>query len=336
MEEHTLSEKIGTYERIIKNKPLSILPNILYFAYLSLANKYDEILDYAMQFSMDTNKTNILIEDFRLLAYIGKGDIKNAKTQAHYNFSIDPEDAYTYLLNSVIQKTEGKDFLNEIKKAYLLLAPKEKKILMEKMKVNDEVYKVIKNLDITTLTIQKIQEEIIDSSENSVFELSILKLSSVASLLKAGKKDEAEVEVMKVLNLYPYYGRALYSASEIAEDPQKKADYIRKLFEGNPLSFYLEGKESMFLQKDEKTMLDELRKLFENNNPFITFFQRMIVPKEMPKKVEEETNQKETIQKEIPVDESLEKSNGFDELKNKKYVEALMEFIRMLKKEAKQ
>ena len=331
MEEHTLSEKISIYEEIIKNKPLSVLPNTLYFAYLSLAEKYEKVLDYAMQFSMDTNKTNILIEDFRLLGYIGKGDIKNAKTQVHYNFSIDPEDAYAYLLSGIIQKTEGKDFLEEIRKAYLFLAPKEKKILMEKMKANDAVYRAINNLDTSNLTVQKIY------SENSVFKLSAFKLSSAAYLLKTGKKEEAEVEIRKVLNLYPYYARALNFASEISDDHQKKADYIRKLFEVNPLSVYLDGKESIFLQKDEKVMRDELRKLFESNNPFIAFFQKMMIPKETPK---EEVLSDESIPKTtkewVKPSEKNSQMDGFNELKNKKYVEALIEFIKILKKEAKQ
>ncbi len=325
MEERILSERISTYERIIKNKPLSVLPNILYFAYLSLAEKYEEILDHAMQFSMDTNKTSILIEDFRLLGYIGKGDIKNAKTQVNYNFSIDPEDAYVYLLNSIIQKIEGKDFLDEIEKAYLFLASKEKKILMEKMKSNDAVYGAIKSLDTSNLTVQEIY------SENSVFKLSASKLSSAVSLLKAGKKEEAEVEIRKVLNLYPYYARALHFASEISEDSQKKEEYIRKLFEGNPLSIYLDEKESISLQKDEKAMRDELRKLFESNNPFIAFFQRMMISKE----TSDESIPK-TTKEWVKPSEKNNQMDGFDKLKNKKYVEALIEFIKMLKKEAKQ
>ncbi len=334
MEEHTLSERISIYERIIKDKPLSVLPNVLHFTYLSLAKKYEEILDYAMQFSMNASKTNILIEDFCLLGYIGAGDIKNSKTQVHYNFSIDPEDAYAHLLNSIVQKTEGKNFLDEIKKAYLFLVPEERKIFIEKVKTNDTIYGVIKNIDTGNLTVQKIQEKINGSNaENFVFKLSASKLSSAASLLKAGKKDEAEVEVRKVLNLHPYYARALYFASEITDDPHKKADYLRKIFEVNLLSVYLKGKESAFVREGEKTMFNELRELFESNNPFIAFFQGMMFPKERSKiPINTDKIHNEEVK-------PLMKSNqrdGFNELKNRKYIEALTEFIRMLKEEGKQ
>jgi len=342
MKEYILFKKINTYREIVRNKPLSTLSNILFLAYLALAKKYKEIMDYAVQISININKPNILIEDFHLLSYIGTDDIKNSKVQVKYNLSIDPEDSYTHLLNSIVQKMEGSDFLNEIKKAYLTLSPTEKKTLTSETKFNEEeleekknMHRIPENVSMGEQEIQRMRNTIQQNPQTPIF-----KLSLAEALFKAEKKEEAKKEVKKVLALFPNYPGALYLADKIVNEFAKEdeeSEYLKKIFEGNPLSTYLKGKESMFIQENEKAMFIELRKLFDDENPFITFFKEKtekvrpgekkesVAPKREFKKIPEGWTK--TLEgKNIP-------KNGFDDLKNKKYVEALIRFIDKLKKE---
>ncbi len=332
MKEYILFDNIDIYTKIVETKPLDLLTNILLLSYLSLAKKYNEILEYATYFSINSNiQNNILIENFHLLGYMGTGDITNSKAQVKLNLSIDPENAYTHLLNSLIEKREGKDYLNEIKKAYLFLPDTEKNIFLNELNfkkeeldkekdlyiVPDDIYKKERPL------VKKIQDAIQQDPENPIFKVSIAE-----TLYKADRIEEAKMYIDLVLTQYPNYPRALFIAKEIAKlyaEEEKEIKYFEKILNVDFLSPYLDEKAQAFIEKDDYGKFVELKELFKSiDNPFIAFFKKEA---EISPKKDEQVPQATQNQE---IEDDLK--NSFDLLKEKKYAEALAGFLKELKK----
>jgi len=333
MKEYILFDNIDIYTKIVETKPLDLLTNILFLSYLSLAKKYNEILEYATHFLINSNiQNNILIENFHLLGYIGAGDIINSKAQVKLNLSIDPENAYTHLLNSLIEKREGKDYLSEIEKAYLFLPDTEKNIFLNELNFKKEELEKEKDLYIIPDNlykkegplVKKIQDAIQQDPENPIFKASI-----ADALYKADRIEEAEMYIDSVLAQYPNYPRALFIAKEIAKlqaEEEKEIKYFKKILNVDFLSPYLNEKAQAFIEKDDYGKLVELKELFKSpDNPFIAFFKKE-VENIYPEKDEQipQVIQKQEIEDDL--------KNSFDLLKEKKYVEALAGFLKELKK----
>lgn len=333
MKEYILFDNIDIYTKIVETKPLDLLTNILLLSYLSLAKKYNEILEYATHFSINSNiQNNILIENFHLLGYIGTGDIINSKAQVKLNLSIDPENAYTHLLNSLIEKGEGKDYLSEIKKAYLFLSDTEKNIFLSELNFKKEELEREKELYIIPDDIykkegplvKKIQDAIQQDPENPIFKASIAE-----TLYKADRVEEAKMYIDSVLAQYPNYPRALFIAKEIAKlqaEEEKEIEYFEKILNVDLLSPYLNEKAQTFIKKDDQGKFVELKELFDSpDNPFIAFFK-----KETENIFPEKTEQIPQVIQKQEIEDDLK--NSFELLKEKKYVEALAGFIKELKK----
>ncbi|MEA3313910.1 MAG: hypothetical protein U9Q18_06005 [Caldisericota bacterium] len=333
MKEYILFDNIDIYTKIVETKPLDLLANILLLSYLSLAKKYNEILEYATYFSINSNiQSNILIENFHLLGYIGTGDIANSKIQVKLNFSIDPENAYTHLLNSLIGKKEGRDYLSEIKKAYLFLPDTEKNIFLSKLIFKKEELEKEKDLYIIPDNIykkegplvKKIQDAIQQDPENPIFKTSIAE-----TLYRADRIEEAEMYINLVLTQYPNYPRALFIAKEIAKlhaEEEKEIKYFEKILNVDFLSPYLDETAQASIAKDEQGKFIELKELFKSpDNPFISFFK-----KEIENIFPEKDEQIPQVIQTKKAEDNLK--NSFDLLKEKKYAEALAGFLKELKK----
>mgnify|MGYP001061283230 CR=1 FL=1 len=332
MKEYILFDNIDIYTKIVKTKPLDLLANILLLSYLSLAKKYNELKEYGTNFLINSNTQNILIENFHLLGYVGTGDIENSKAQAKLNFSIDPENAYTHLLNSLIEKGEGRDYLSEIKKAYLFLPDTEKNIFLSELNFKKEELEKEKDLYIIPDNIykkegplvKKIQDAIQQDPENPIFKVSIAE-----ALYKADRVEETKMYIDLVLAQYPNYPRALFIAKEIAKlhvEEEKEIKYFEKILNVDFLSPYIEEKAQAFIEKDDYGKLVELKELFKSpDNPFIAFFK-----KEIENIFPEKDKQIPPIIQTKKAEDNLK--NSFDLLKEKKYAEALTGFIKELKK----
>jgi len=283
MKEYILFDNIDIYTKIVETKPLDLLVNILLLSYLSLAKKYNEILEYTTYLLINSSiyNNNILIENFYLLGYIGTGDIANSKAQVKLNLSIDPENAYTHLLNSLIEKKEGKDYLSEIKKAYLFLPDTEKNIFMSELNFKKEELEREKDLYIIPDNIYKKEEPLVKKIQDAIKQdpgNPIFKISIAEALYKADRIEEAEMYIASVLAQYPNYPRALFIAKEIAKlhsEEEKEIKYFEKILNVDFLSPYLNEKAQAFIEKDDYGKLVELKELFKSpDNPFIAFFKR--------------------------------------------------------------
>jgi len=333
MKEYILFDNIDIYTKIVKTKPVDLLANILLLSYLSLAKKYNEILEYATRFLINNSiHNNILIENFYLLGYVGTGDIANSKVQAKLNLSIDPENAYTHLLNSLIEKIEGKDYFSEIKKAYLFLPDTEKNIFLSELNFKKEELEMEKDLYIIPDNIykkekplvKKIQDTIQQDPENPIFKASI-----ADAFYKADRVEEAKMYIDLVLAQYPNYPRALWIAKEIAKlhaEEEKETEYFEKILNVDFLSPYLDKKTQVFIAKDDQGKFIELKELFKSpDNPFISFFKN-----EIENISPEKNEQIPPIIRTQKIEDNLK--NSFDFLKEKKYAEALTGLIKELKK----
>ncbi len=333
MKEYILFDNIDIYTKIVKTKPLDTLANILLLSYLSLAKKYNEVLEYTIQFVINSNiQNNILIENFHLLGYIGIGDIENSKAQVKLNLSIDPENAYTHLLNSLIEKREGRDSCGEIEKAYLFLPDTEKDIFLNELNFKKEELEKEKDLYIIPDDIykkegplvKKIQDAIQQDPENPIFKASIAE-----ALYKADRMEEAKMYIDAVLAQYSNYPRALFIAKEIAKlqaEEEKETEYFEKILNVDFLSPYLEEKAQAFIEKNDQGKFIELKELFKSpDNPFIAFFK-----KEAENTFPEKTEEIAPIIRTQQIEDNLK--NSFDLLKEKKYAESLAGFLKELKK----
>ena len=332
MKEYILFDNIDIYTKIVKTKPLDLLANILLLSYLSLAKKYNELKEYGTNFLINSNTQNILIENFHLLSYVGTGDIENSKAQAKLNFSIDPENAYTHLLNSLIEKGEGRDYLSEIKKAYLFLPDTEKNIFLSELNFKKEELEKEKDLYIIPDNIykkegplvKKIQDAIQQDPENPIFKVSIAE-----ALYKADRVEETKMYIDLVLAQYPNYPRALFIAKEIAKlhvEEEKEIKYFEKILNVDFLLPYLEETAQASIAEDDQGKFIELKELFKSpDNPFIAFFK-----KEIENIFPEKDKQIPPIIQTKKAEDNLK--NSFDLLKEKKYAEALTGFIKELKK----
>jgi len=124
--------------------------------------------------------------------------------------------------------------------------------------------------------------------------------------MKKGDIDIAKEKITAILSQYPYYPRATALLAKIYQQKGKKEETeftMRNLLETNPLSPYVKEMEGLVDTK-ESTEIQELKKLFETNNPLIAFF------KDLYKKIEsgEIEKSKENIEKEI-MPEHQEKEN---------------------------
>ncbi len=333
MKEYILFDNIDIYTKIVETKPLDLLANILLLSYLSLAKKYNEILEYTTSLLINSSiHNNILIENFHLLGYIGTGDVVNSKAQVKLNLSIDPENAYTHLLDSLIEKREAKDYLSEIEKAYLFLPDTEKNIFLNELNFKKEELEKEKELYIIPDDIyrkerplvKKIQDAIQQDPENPIFKTSIAE-----TLYKADRVEEAKMYIDFALAQYPNYPRALFIAKEIAKlqaEEEKEMECFEKILNVDFLSPYLNEKAQTFIEKDDQGKFVELKELFDSpDNPFIAFFKKE-VENIFPEKDEQipQVIQKQKIEDDL--------KNSFDLLKEKKYAEALAGFIKELKK----
>ncbi len=346
MEEHILSEKIDFYKNKVENRPVALLPNILLFTYLSIGKMYEELLNQAEQFLMSSMLSSILAEDFNLLGNIATGKIDTAKRIFKNIVSLDPEDPYAHLLMATV---EPEKFLNE---ARIFLQSNERKIINEflgdegKLSGKYELYRVPDIIGLKDKIPEKIENALKEEPLNP-----ILKVSFAEAMLKIGKVDEADKEINEVLRIYPNYSRALYLHSKIIGDyrgdDKKSMEYLKKLFNLNPLSQYLKGIEVMFLSEKDDPMESELKGIFETENPFIIFFKEHYKKEEskeeekIEKKEAKTEEKKEISAKEVsppeeetqaPIESKEPIDKGFESLDRGDYQSAIKEFLKELKK----
>ncbi len=333
MKEHIIFDKIEMYKSEVEKKPLSLLTNILFLTYLSLGKQYEELLTHTEQFLMSSMYTSTLAEDFNLLGNLALRKTDTAKTILINIKSLDPEDSHIRLLMSTIKQEEYLEL------AYIFSPQTERKKISEilkkapKISQSYEFYRIPDVIGIKDHLSDKIKIAIEKDPTNPT-----LKVSLAEALLKLGQIDEAEKELNNILLIYPNYPRALYLYAKIKSDyrgeERESISYLKKIFNLNPISQYLRGAEVMFLNEKEDILENELREVFQTNNPFIGFFKENF--KQTPKKDIEKKEKELPIKKteELPkierTDSPLEK--GFDSLDKKKYTDAIEQFLKELEK----
>ncbi len=278
MKEHIVFEKIEHYEKTVKNRPISLLPNLLLLSYMALGKKYDKLATYSEQFLMSNPSINILVEDFVMLSNIANEQESFADISYRNIHSLDPEDPYANLLQVLIEPTE-----ENLCKTKIFL-PKEdvKKLgdIMENTDTKDtyNLYRVPDVIGMKDSIINKIKKALDETPADPV-----LRTSLAEAYLKTNQIEDAKKEINTVISIYPNYTRALYIQAKIEQDyyenEEKGISIYKKIYNLNPVSPYLKGIEIVFLSDEESYMVSELKSIFKYDNPFVLFFKENFKPK---------------------------------------------------------
>lgn len=327
MKEYTLYDKLGIARNDVLNKPFSVNLNLLLFSYLTLLKFYDELLDRTMSFIMSVFIPCTVAEDFRTAAFIAKGNLKDAEIQVRYINSIDPEDPYSYLFNELIEFLKGgRSFQEEFRQSLIFLSPNEREELEKflNISVDKEKLELYKIPDIVT---EDMTEKVNIAIQNNPY-YPPLKVSLAEILMKKEDFEAAKEKITAIISQYPFYPRATALLANIYKRMGKSVETksaIKNLLATNPLTIYDNGLKD-FIDEKEPAEAEELKKLFETNNPLMAFF------KDMYKKIESRGSEKEVPStEEIKVsqsgneaEENLEKlaeKEEFEELKEKEPLE---------------
>ena len=323
MMEYTLYDKLGIARNDVLNKPFSVNLNLLLFSYLTLLKFYDELLDRTMSFVMSVFIPCTVAEDFRTAACIAKENLKDAEIQVRYINSIDPEDPYSYLFNGLIEFLKGgRSFQEEFRQSLIFLSPNEREELEKflNISVDKEKLELYKIPDIVT---EDMTEKVNIAIQNNPY-YPPLKVSLAEILMKKEDFEAAKKKITAIISQYPFYPRATALLANIYKRMGKSIETksaINNLLATNPLTVYDNGLKE-FIDEKEPAEAEELKKLFETNNPLMAFF------KEMYKKIESRGSEKEVPSTEESkvsqsgneAEENLEKpaeKEEFEELKEK-------------------
>lgn len=323
MMEYTLYDKLGIARNDVLNKPFSVNLNLLLFSYLTLLKFYDELLDRTMSFIMSVFIPCTVAEDFRTAACIAKENLKDAEIQVRYINSIDPEDPYSYLFNGLIEFLKGgRSFQEEFRQSLIFLSPNEREELEKflNISVDKEKLELYKIPDIVT---EDMTEKVNIAIQNNPY-YPPLKVSLAEILMKKEDFEAAKEKITAIISQYPFYPRATALLANIYRRMGKSVETksaINNLLATNPLTIY-DNDLKEFIDEKEPAEAEELKKLFETNNPLMAFF------KDMYKKIESRGSEKEVPSTEESkvsqsgneAEENLEKpaeKEEFEELKEK-------------------
>ena len=287
MMEYTLYDKLGIARNDVLNKPFSVNLNLLLFSYLTLLKFYDELLDRTMSFIMSVFIPCTVAEDFRTAACIAKENLKDAEIQVRYINSIDPEDPYSYLFNGLIEFLKGESSQEEFRQSLIFLSPNEREELEKflNISVDKEKLELYKIPDIVT---EDMTEKVNIAIQNNPY-YPPLKVSLAEILMKKEDFEAAKEKITAIISQYPFYPRATALLANIyrrMEKSVKTKSAIKNLLATNPLTIY-DNDLKEFIDEKEPAEAEELKKLFETNNPLMAFF------KDMYKKIESRGSEKE-------------------------------------------
>jgi len=288
MMEYTLYDKLGIARNDVLNKPFSVNLNLLLFSYLTLLKFYDELLDRTMSFIMSVFIPCTVAEDFRTAACIAKENLKDAEIQVRYINSIDPEDPYSYLFNGLIEFLKGgRSFQEEFRQSLMFLSPNEREELEKflNISVDKEKLELYKIPDIVT---EDMTEKVNIAIQNNPY-YPPLKVSLAEILMKKEDFEAAKEKITAIISQYPFYPRATVLLANIYKRMGKSVETksaINNLLATNPLTIY-DNDLKDFIDEKEPAEAEELKNLFETNNPLMAFF------KEMYKKIESRGSEKE-------------------------------------------
>lgn len=272
MKEYTLYDRLEIIRNEVSRRPLSVNLNLLLFSYLALLKIYNELLDYSTLFTMSVLKPCTIGEDFRTIGYIAKGVLHDAEIQLKYIRSIDPEDPYTYLFEGLLKLLKGENPQESFKQALIFSGLKEREEIEQflNIKADKEALELYNPPDdVADDTVEKTKIAI---DNNPYF--APLKVNFAEILMKKRDIDGAKKKITAVISQYPYYPRAIALLTKIylKMDKKEEAEFaMRNFLEINPLNPYVKEMENL-TDKKESIEIEELKKLFETNNPLIASF----------------------------------------------------------------